>query len=695
MSFETQKNFLGRTQTIIMAEIQSERWLSWVRLGIAGLYSVLAIFEVLLGKTSLKAFSVQALSIAALVAYSSYYLFHHSRKLLQGYFVYVLIFLDVAVITTILWSYHVNGAGFQFITSAVFGAYFIAIMFTSLHHRTSLSLFCGIVSAFGYSVLYYLYSANHAVPSELFNDYTLRIALLMTVAGLGGVVSRNNSRTIQQVVSSEIRYHNLVHRLPEMLFTLDMHGNFLWSNMASHAILGIPSKVIVGRSIRSFLINPDLLKLDKNGIKGTFEIHDFSGNRKFVDCVIQAVHEDSNSTAYDGIISDVTDRELAISQREEMVNRLFQYQKMESLGTLASGMAHDFNNILQTVNDITALVEKESQEEQTKKRMEIIKETMADARFLISELFALGRKKPLDYRSVNLNNFLDSIIPHFSNQLGPNFSVTLETPEIPLWIQGDPDYLKRIFQNLLGNARDAMPEGGSITVLCSGIKGEGNNGTVFVRICDTGTGIPPELTEKIFDPFFTTKKPGKGTGLGLALVRRIIMLHNGNIVVEKTGYEGTTFRIELPMSDEMDLESDTKAFMMNRLYTSVLLLDDDPKIREVLKIFLKEFKYSVIEASNSDEAIYKLKRNLENCDILIMDWKLGNENPHKVIKNLRAIKNDIIVIVVSGYAPQQKSIESMNIHKWFTKPYDKNQLDIEIQRALYKAQMQSEGCSEV
>jgi len=684
MTFETQKNFLGKTQTILMAEARSERWLSWIRLSIGIVYAVIAVFGILLGKTSPAAFLIQALSIIALITYSSFYLTHRNLRIHGAHSAYVLIFMDVMVITAILWSYYVNGAGFNIVTSAIFGTYFIVITFTALHHKASLSIFCGLLSVAGYSVLYFVYSYHSSLSVVFTSDYLFRLILLMTIAGLVAVVSRNNSHTIQQVISSEIRYHNLVHRLPEMLCTLDSHGNFLWANMACHALLGIPAKVIVGRNIRSFLINPSVLKLDKTWIKGTFEISDFNGVRKFVDCVFQSVNQESGNAAYDGIISDVTDRELAISQREEMVNRLFQYQKMESLGTLASGMAHDFNNILQSVNDITEQVEKQSQESETIDKMKLIKETMADARFLISELFALGRKKPLDYKVINLNTFLQSVITQYSNQLGPNISLTYEKSDCPVWIQGDPDYLKRVFQNLIGNSRDAMPEGGKITVTCSSGQGEGNNETVVIRVSDTGTGIPNELTEKIFDPFYTTKKPGKGTGLGLALVRRIIMLHNGNITVEKTGFDGTVFRIELPISDEDSFESDTKSILSFRLATSILLLDDDPKIREVLKILLKEFKYSVIEASNREEAINALRANVKECEVVIMDWKLGNENPHEIIKTLRSIKKDLIVIVVSGYAPQQKSIHSMNIHKWFTKPYDKNQLDIEIQRALHR-----------
>ncbi len=686
MTFETQKNFLGKTQTILMAEARSERWLSWIRLSIGIVYAVVAIFGVLLGKTSPAAFLIQSLSIVLLITYSSVYLTNRNFRLHRVYFTYLLVFMDVMVITAILWSYYINGAGFDLVTSAIFGTYFIVITFTALHHKASLSIFCGLLSVAGYSILYFVYSYHSSLAMFFTNDYLFRLVLLMTIAGLVAVVSRNNSHTIQQVISSEIRYHNLVHRLPEMLCTLDSHGNFLWANMASHALLGIPAKVVVGRNIRSFLINPSVLRLDKGWIKGTFEISDFNGVRKFVDCVFQSVEVDqeSGNAAFDGIISDVTDRELAISQREEMVNRLFQYQKMESLGTLASGMAHDFNNILQSVNDITEQVEKQSQESETIKKMELIKETMADARFLVSELFALGRKKPLDYKVINVDTFLQSVVSQYSNQLGPNFSLTYEPLDNPVWIQGDPDYLKRVFQNLFGNSRDAMPGGGRIQVSCCCVQGDGNNEIVIIRVSDTGTGIPHELTEKIFDPFYTTKKPGKGTGLGLALARRIIMLHNGTITVEKTGYEGTVFRIELPISDEESFESDTKSILSLRLPTSILLLDDDPKIREVLKIFLKEFKYSVIEASNREDAINALRANIEKCEIVIMDWNLGNENPHEIIETLRSIKNDLIVIVVSGYSPQQKSIQSMKIHKWFTKPYDKNQLDIEIQRALHR-----------
>jgi len=689
MSFETQKHFVGKTQKLILAEAQSERWISYIRFVFACSFILYATFQTLIERTAPVPYLLQLVSSLMICAYSWYNISLPKRPMLAGNG-HVLLFgvalADIITLSLIAFSFYLNGADLALIQGTLFAVFLLLITFTALHYEAKLSLFSGAVTLICYTLLFFvfLWGRVPATP-DLIVDYVVKVILIMTVSVLGSIISQNNSKTIQQVIASETRYHNLVHRLPEMLFTLDSRGYFLYSNIASHSILGIPAKVLLGKNIRNFLVNPDSLRLNKNGVKGTYEIFDAGQNRRFVDLVIQAVNEeDKSAAAFDGLMSDVTDRELAICQREEMVNRLFQYQKMESLGTLASGMAHDFSNILQTVNDLTTIVDRESDEPHTKKRMKLIYETLIDARFLISELLALGRKKPLDHRSVNLIDFFNTIIPQFSNQLGSSYSIEFECDEEKIWVLADPDYLKRIFQNLFGNASDAMPDGGVIRVMCSSYRGDDGVDMVSIKVCDTGTGIPSELTEKIFDPFFTTKKPGKGTGLGLALVRRIIMLHNGTVTVEKTGSEGTVFRLEIPACDETGDDHDTNVMLQNRKTASILLLDDDPKIREVLKIFLKEFKYPVFEASTSEEAFLKMKNSQSECDVLIMDWRLGNENPHAVIRSLRRIKNDLIVIVVSGYAPNHKSIEEMKIAKWFTKPYDKNQLDIEIQRSLYK-----------
>jgi two-component system, cell cycle sensor histidine kinase and response regulator CckA len=683
MATEQMLRLPGKTQTILLAETKSERWLSWIRL--ASAFAVVLLFLPGWINRSIESaiVAIQAASLSLLALYSTVYLVYtKSRRRIAKPIPYVLTLLDTLVITALLFSALVVPAPSWELVGIIFSAYFLSIAFTAFHHRASLSFFSGIIAVVCFSAIAYaLFSVNPKSHLSI-PGFCLRSVLIISAAALSAAVSRNNYRTVRKVLTSELRYDSLVDRLPEMIFSIDEQGNFIWTNKGCADLLGVPPDKLLGMNIKTFFTKPEQLKLEQGGVKATLEIQDLRGDRKYVDCTIQRVLRRTSQEAFDGLLADVTDRELAISQREEMIDRLFQYQKMESLGSLASGMAHDFNNILQTVIDATTIVEKETAEPETKKRMGLILETTTDARFLISELLALGRKKLMEYRHVDLGVFFNALVTQFSNQLGPNYHVRLEIPNEPLKVQGDPDYLKRVFQNLIGNACDAMVGGGNISIACSATKGLGGSGTIVVKVTDTGTGIAPDLTEKIFDPFFTTKKPGKGTGLGLALVRRIIVLHNGRVFVEHTGPTGTTFRIELPMISHEESEVDTKSIMMNRIGATILMLEDDPKIRNIMKIFLKEFEYSILEASSSDEAEKFLRANREKCRVLVMDWKIAGEDPHDVVMKLRAIREDLIVIVVSGYPPRTKSIETLHIFRWFTKPYDKNQLNIEIQRAL-------------
>jgi len=680
MTFETQQTYLGKTQAIHLSEIQSEKLIFFVRLGVGAAYVLFLSSGMLFNNLSLHTFIIGIVATLVFCLVSGFGLFRLGWKPHVGASVYGHVFVDVTYITTVIWSHTANE--FSLIHNSLFCAYFIVLTFTALHYRSGLVFFCGSLSAIEYSAFYFWYiTTSSNVPPDSLDRYIIQMGILLLVSIISILISRNNFESIQRVVTSEVRYQNLVHRLPEMLFTLDSNRRFIWANMASYSLLAIPSKAIKRRSIEDFFINPPF-KLDRSGLRGTFEIRDYENNHKFVDCLIQPV-EEKDGIVYEGIMSDVTDRELAITQREEMVNRLFQYQKMESLGTLASGMAHDFNNILQTITDVTTVVKKDTEEERTRDRMDMLSETLVDARFLVSELLAFGKKATLKYVTIDLQKYLPDICQQFGTQLGAQYSIDLRVPDAPLLIKGDPSYLKRIFQNFFVNARDAMPHGGTITLECFAHRNEGEIGNIILKFSDTGPGIPAEIVDKIFDPFFTTKKPGKGTGLGLALVQRIVSMHNGSIDIEHTGKSGTTFRITLPEIDLTEVDNDTKWIQANRINARLLLMDDDAKIRNILRFFLTEFGYQICEAESLETGVAELTKYASECKIVVMDWKLGNDNPHKVVNSLRKVNPELLVIVVSGYPPNQKSISSLGIHKWFTKPYDKNQLDVEIQRALY------------
>jgi len=681
MSIETQKHFVGKTQTFYLSETQAEKLVIWTRFGIGFVYAVLSLVGFLINKISAAVFFTGLCIVSVLFVAGGYYLYRSRLKKIGITIHFTLIAIDATVITLLLSTYAVYGLQ-PLMHAAFFCAYFIVITFTALHYRPSLVLFGGIVSAAEYTAFYIWYAQRQSgLAGDFLQVFLIQDSILLLVTILSAIISRKNFETVEKVVSSERRYQTLVHRLPEMLFTMDANGYFLWSNTASYTILGIPAKALPHRNIRDFFTDPLQLKKGTT-TRGTFEIHDFEGKSKFVDCIIQPVDTAEGNASWEGIIADVTDRELAISQREEMVNRLFQYQKMESLGSLASGVAHDFNNILQTIVDITGMVQTETHEDTTKQRMDLLTEATVDAKFLISELLAFGRNTPMNLKTINLRDFFEAIFTVFTEQYRNKYRTELVIPEDPVTVRGDHDYLKRLFQNLMVNARDAMPDGGTITVECAMSRPATGTGTVVIRFSDTGSGIPQAIQEKIFDPFFTTKKPGKGTGLGLAIVQRIASQHNGTVRVEKSDSKGTTFRIELPECDNADLE-DTRWVLSNRINTRLLLLDDDPKIRDVLKVFLTEFGYTISQATDLAGATAELTAHKSECQVLIMDWKLGWGDPVEVIRVLREIRPGLIVIVVSGYPADQQNIERAGIRRWFTKPYDKNQLDLEIQKSLH------------
>jgi PAS domain S-box-containing protein len=688
MTLATKKIVLGKTQAVKFAEVQSERWISWMRVVFASGFALAALFCFAFDSIAFIPFIVQVSLAAIILTYSLMHIQPQSAIAKNPYSPFSLGFLDITIVTGILWSYIFAGFSPLVIYGVFFSAYFIPITCTALHHQVRLSIFTGILAAIEYSLLFIWSSpALRLSVEDRAIMLSANICFFLAVSLLSGLISRNNHRSIQKVLNSEDRYNTLVHHLPQMLFTLDDAGNFIWSNMTSYQILGIPVKALRGRNIEEFIPVTENFKLERNGTRGTFQITDLNGNTKFVDCIIQPAEDKETKTMWEGSMVDVSDRELALSQREEMASRLFQYQKMESLGTLASGMAHDFNNILQTLRDITEKVVAETKEEPTKQKMNLFNETLTDATFLISELLALGRKQPLDMSPIDMSSFLKDIVAHFQELIGAACTVNLRINDEPLWVQGDSNYLKRVFQNLFGNSRDAITDKGAISVECSAERREEEIGNIIIRFRDTGSGIPAELKEKIFDPFFTTKKPGKGTGLGLALARRIVTLHNGRIWVENSDSSGTTFRIEIPEFDQRGSILDTKSILLNRLNATIILLDDDPKIREILKFFLRDLKYGVHEASNLSEAKAILEKEVDACTTLVMDWKLSGDNPRDVITTLRGIKPELIVIVVSGYPADGKSVKELNISRWFTKPYDKNRLDFEIQKNLYESHL--------
>jgi PAS domain-containing protein len=271
MSFKPQGNYLDQMQPVFQAELQSEKWVCRVRLTLAGLYLVTAILGFIFTRVSgAHAFMLQCSAIALLTGYSLLFLRLGDRRLLYRITPSILLILDVAVITAILWSYLLRGVVSPYFHVSLFCVYFIPILFTALHNRMRLAVLCGAVSIAGYSSLwgyYFLHGQTALVGTP--ESFLVRIAVLMVGAVLAGFITRNNFSAIQKITMSEMRYENLVHRLPEVLLMLDKNGKILWANMTVYALLGVPSQAVCGRRLGDFMCDPDALKLSRGKTRDT------------------------------------------------------------------------------------------------------------------------------------------------------------------------------------------------------------------------------------------------------------------------------------------------------------------------------------------------------------------------------------------------------------------------------------------
>ncbi len=350
-----------------------------------------------------------------------------------------------------------------------------------------------------------------------------------------------------------------------------------------------------------------------------------------------------------------------ISERKKLEQQLLQAQKMEAVGQLAGGIAHDFNNILTTIIGYGNLIQMEIPKDSPQYiYISHILHSAQRASNLIQALLAFSRKQIISPKPVNLNEIIRILEKLLSRIIGEDIALSTSLSEEDLIVMADATLIEQVLMNLATNARDAMPEGGSLSIHTDKIKmdstfinahGYGKPGLyALVSVEDTGHGMDHKTQEKIFEPFFTTKEIGKGTGLGLSIVYGIVKQHEGYINVYSEIGKGTTFRIYLPMIETKT--EDEQAVEMPPLRGSaetVLLAEDDIQVRELTKQVLTEFGYNVLIAEDGQDAIQIFSENKDKIDLLIFDVIMPKKNGKEAYNEIRKMRPDIKAIFMSGY----------------------------------------------
>ncbi len=346
-----------------------------------------------------------------------------------------------------------------------------------------------------------------------------------------------------------------------------------------------------------------------------------------------------------------------ITEQKKLEEQLRQSQKMEAVGALAGGIAHDFNNILSAIIGYASIVRlKMKPDDNLRHYVEEILAASERAANLTKSMLAFSRKQVMELRPVDINGLIRRIQKMLARLIREDIEFTVTEWPAPLIVQCDAGQLEHVLVNLITNARDAMPGGGKLAistdrfVIKSEMDGMAQGAYALISVSDTGCGIDKDIQDRIFEPFFTTKEVGKGTGLGLAIVYGIVQKHNGFIRVYSESNRGTTLKIFLPLSTAavQDIEREEIGLLPSGSET-ILLVEDNAKVRTVIRDMLKEFGYTVVEAADGEEAIRLFRENRDRIRLLLSDLVMPNKSGKETYEELKKIKRDLRAIFMSGY----------------------------------------------
>ncbi len=398
-------------------------------------------------------------------------------------------------------------------------------------------------------------------------------------------------------------------------------------------------------------------------------VHDKVQNKESVDINIISPRNNrnyfiSNSPILhkDGTISKITVYR-DTTHLKKLESQLQQSQKMQAIGTLAGGVAHDFNNILTTIiGNADLLLLGSELDDNAQEGIEEIKLAGKRASELTRQLLAFSRKQVIQPTSIQINTILSGLEKMLCRLIGEDIDVLI-LPEPELWaVNMDATQIEQIIMNLSVNARDAMPKGGKLTIETKNIEIDknylfehsihGQTGSyVLLAVSDTGKGMDNDTQERIFEPFFTTKESGKGTGLGLSSVYGIVKQNNGFIWVYSEPDQGTTFKIYLPKFEGKSIKKKQKPVSAGELTGSetILVVEDDDRLRKVVHTILAQYGYNVLEAENGLAALQLCENHNKQIDMMISDVVMPGMNGKETANEILSRRPDINVIFMSGY----------------------------------------------
>jgi PAS domain S-box-containing protein len=516
------------------------------------------------------------------------------------------------------------------------------------------------------------------------------------VLGIGRDITKR-----KRMEESFARLATAVEQVAETIVITDTQGTIIYVNPAFEKTTGFMRDEVLGK-------NPRILKSGKQDAEFYRRMWDVLKRGEVWHGHFINIRKDGKPYEEEATISPMRDsrgvvvnyvavkRDVTAEMQIEAQFR--QLQKMQAIGHLAGGMAHDFNNILAVIQmqaDIMGTDASLSSEQLELARQ--IGEAAQRGAALTRPLLLFSRKQTLQLRDMDLNQSINQITRILKRTLGENIELHFKFALQPLYIHADSGMMDQVLMNLAVNSRDAMPEGGQLIIETSAVQFDesvsaesaaGRPGSfVCLSVSDNGCGIPPEILPNIFEPFFTTKEIGKGTGLGLATVFGIVQQHKGWINVYSETGQGTTFRIYIPQLEKLSTQNpaltDSNEILGGN--ETILLVEDDVFLASSIRKALSQLGYRVLEAINGNEAVVIWKEHRDEIHLLLTDMVMpGGMTGLRLAERLLKENPKLKVIYVSGYAAEiaGKDIPLEEGVNFLTKPFEAHKLAQTVRRQL-------------
>jgi PAS domain S-box-containing protein len=522
--------------------------------------------------------------------------------------------------------------------------------------------------------------------------------LLMGVAAQTAA-SISEAISFQKLQQSEKKYRELVENANSIILRMDTRGYITFFNEYAQRFFGYTEKEILGKNIRGTLLpdedstEEDLMILS-HGLTRNPELpavreRDYvlkDGRTVWIAWTNRPIFDqEGNLNEILSIGHDLTGLKRAAQEKKHLEVQLQEAQKMEAIGTLAGGIAHDFNNILQAIFGYTQiLLMKKHPNDPDYKNLEAIERSAQRASDLTKRLLIFGRKVESQLRPVDLEQEVIQVAKVLERTIPKMIRIELDLASEPGVINADPVQIEQIIMNLGVNARDAMPEGGTLRFQTRNVSLDAkytdrHPGAVpgryaLLSVSDTGHGVSREIQDHIFEPFFTTKETGKGTGLGLSMVYGIVQSHKGVITCESEEGRGTTFNIFFPVLEEQHVPAEAmkEDTPLKKGKGTILLVDDEEAIRKPAEEILREFGYHIIAVPDGETALEVYQNGNDGVDLVILDLIMPGMGGRQCMDKLLHLDPNAKIIIASGYSADGSIKEAMDAGaKGFVgKPWD-------------------------